>query len=182
MATHSFDPLRTNPTYFYSIYSNIPDKHYYYCSCAGGVIGMTKALAKEFGGRGICVNAVCPGTFRCHPIYHAINHLQLNFLTNCRFYLFDFSHTVYVCFTNPFIYCSNYNTFRTTKFLLHTVFSACLYLHLLLSDGINLHRFHDFKHYHNLSPSNLLFFFSCSSLSLLSPPPPPPSRLLFYTF
>ena len=27
----------------------------------GGVIGMTRALAKEFGGRGICVNAVCPG-------------------------------------------------------------------------------------------------------------------------
>lgn len=29
----------------------------------GGVIGMTRALAKEFGGRGICVNAVCPGTY-----------------------------------------------------------------------------------------------------------------------
>ena len=30
-------------------------------SVQGGVIGMTKAMAKEFGGRGICVNAVCPG-------------------------------------------------------------------------------------------------------------------------
>ena len=32
-----------------------------YAAAKGGVIGMTRALAKEFGGRGICVNAVCPG-------------------------------------------------------------------------------------------------------------------------
>jgi NAD(P)-dependent dehydrogenase (short-subunit alcohol dehydrogenase family) len=32
-----------------------------YDTIEGGVIGMTRALAKEFGGRGICVNAVCPG-------------------------------------------------------------------------------------------------------------------------
>jgi 3-oxoacyl-[acyl-carrier protein] reductase len=32
-----------------------------YAAAKGGVIGMTRALAKEFGGRNICVNAVCPG-------------------------------------------------------------------------------------------------------------------------
>lgn len=32
-----------------------------YAAAKGGVIGMTKSLAKEFGGRGITVNAVCPG-------------------------------------------------------------------------------------------------------------------------
>lgn len=32
-----------------------------YAAAKGGVIGMTRALAKEFGGRGITVNAVCPG-------------------------------------------------------------------------------------------------------------------------
>lgn len=32
-----------------------------YAAAKGGVIGMTRANAKEFGGRGITVNAICPG-------------------------------------------------------------------------------------------------------------------------
>lgn len=32
-----------------------------YAAAKGGVIAMTKTMAKEYGGRGICVNAVCPG-------------------------------------------------------------------------------------------------------------------------
>lgn len=32
-----------------------------YAAAKGGVIAMTKSMAKEFGSRGVCVNAVCPG-------------------------------------------------------------------------------------------------------------------------
>jgi 3-oxoacyl-[acyl-carrier protein] reductase len=32
-----------------------------YAAAKGGVMGMTRAMAKEFGGRGVTVNAVCPG-------------------------------------------------------------------------------------------------------------------------
>lgn len=32
-----------------------------YSAAKGGVIAMTKSLAKEYGSRNICINAVCPG-------------------------------------------------------------------------------------------------------------------------
>lgn len=32
-----------------------------YAAAKGGMIAMTKSMAKEFGSRNICVNAVCPG-------------------------------------------------------------------------------------------------------------------------
>jgi 3-oxoacyl-[acyl-carrier protein] reductase len=32
-----------------------------YAAAKGGVLGLTKANAKEFAARGVCVNAVCPG-------------------------------------------------------------------------------------------------------------------------
>ena len=47
---------------------------------------MTKALAKEFGGRGICVNAVCPGTMQFNAMLCDVRVIRLPFLiwyTDC---------------------------------------------------------------------------------------------------
>ena len=40
-----------------------------YAAAKGGVIGMTRAMAKEMGGRGVNVNAVCPGILNIKSIY-----------------------------------------------------------------------------------------------------------------
>jgi 3-oxoacyl-[acyl-carrier protein] reductase len=32
-----------------------------YCASKAGLLGLTKALARELGGRGVTTNAVCPG-------------------------------------------------------------------------------------------------------------------------
>ena len=55
----------------------------YSSTIEGGVIGMTRALAKEFGGRGICVNAVCPGEgvfvclSVCMPVCMSVCHFHI---------------------------------------------------------------------------------------------------------
>jgi 3-oxoacyl-[acyl-carrier protein] reductase len=45
-----------------------------YAASKGGIIAMTRALAKEYAAKGVCVNAVCPGYIEsemvrelCHP-------------------------------------------------------------------------------------------------------------------
>ena len=40
---------------------------------------MTKALAKEFGGRGICVNAVCPGKIHRKNIVIAYYYYSMQY-------------------------------------------------------------------------------------------------------
>ena len=70
----------------------------------GGVIGMTRALAKEFGGRGICVNAVCPGAY---VIWMVLIDLYLYCTCAVLLCSFLFDNTPSFLYLNPSIYISN---------------------------------------------------------------------------
>ena len=52
--------------------------HAAYCASKGGVLALTRALAAEWSGRGVRVNAVCPGYARTNMTELP---LQLGFLT-----------------------------------------------------------------------------------------------------
>jgi 3-oxoacyl-[acyl-carrier protein] reductase len=45
----------------------------HYCAAKAGLVGLTKSLAREFGQRGIRVNAVAPGLTRTEMASHALN-------------------------------------------------------------------------------------------------------------
>lgn len=62
----------SSPQPHLSLHDGVLLFHSFFCANEGGVIGMTRALAKEFGGRGICVNAVCPGEATRLAVLHSV--------------------------------------------------------------------------------------------------------------
>lgn len=47
-----------------------------YCASKHGVIGLTRALAAEFAGRGVTVNAVCPGYTQTDMMTQALENIK----------------------------------------------------------------------------------------------------------
>ncbi|HUY10653.1 MAG TPA: SDR family oxidoreductase, partial [Candidatus Dormibacteraeota bacterium] len=46
-----------------------------YCASKHGVIGLTRALALEFAGSGLCINAICPGYTETNMMAQAISQI-----------------------------------------------------------------------------------------------------------